>query len=864
MSARKTKPNASSTATPPLFPIVGIGTSAGGLEALELFLSHVPKDCGIAFVIVQHLSPDHIGNLPELLQRHTRMKVQQVNATTTVLPNCVYVIPPSKDLTISNRTLHLQVPEVKHGLRLPIDIFLRSLAADCGEQSIGVVLSGMGSDGTLGLAAIKEQGGLTLVQEPASAKFDSMPRSVIVSGHADIVATAEELPLRISDFLGVSTPRWQTEQNQRDKEQDTFAKIISILKTKIRHDFSLYKPTSVYRRIERRMAIHKLTSIADYARFLQKNTQEVDLLFKELLIGVTSFFRDAAMWDELKVEALPKILAAYPEGGNLRAWSCGCSTGEEAYSLAMLFREALDQIKQPDNYALQIFATDLDADAITKARSGLYPATIEADVAPERLERFFNKENNLYRVGKEIREMVTFAQQNAIMDPPFTKLDILICRNLLIYLSSDLQKLLLPLFHYSLKPGGLLFLGSAETIGAQIDLFTSTNIKSKFFWRNATMFRKGTIAFPTFFASNSPASSPQESLMFKTADNLQPLADALILQHFSAPTVLVNDQGDIIYISGRTGKYLEPAAGRANLNIFAMTREGLQHKLGSAFNQALQQTEPLTVRGDLAEEGGKTQTVDMTLMKIETPAPLRGMLMIAFKDVVLPHRVKRRRAGTHPVNKQLEELEQELQKSREELHTTREEMQTTHEELKSTNEELQSANEELQSTNEELTTSKEEMQSMNEELQSVNAEQSSRLDDFMQVSSDMENLLNSTEIVTIFLDEQLQVRRFTSGANQLFKLIPGDVGRPLTDIVSNLDYPQLYAHVQDVLRKLISVENQVSTTDGRWVLVRIMPYRTMDKRINGVVITCNDITAAKQVEDELRAEIVKLKTQVSG
>jgi two-component system CheB/CheR fusion protein len=858
MKDRNTKPTVSSELVPPLFPIVGIGASAGGLEALELFLSNVPKECGIAFVIVQHLSPNHTGNLPELLQRSTRMKVLQVNGSTKVQPNHVYVIPPNKDMLIKSRRLYLHDPDIKHGLRLPIDSFLRSLAEDCNEQSIGVILSGMGSDGTLGLCAIKEEGGLTLVQAPSTAKFDSMPKSVMDAGFADIVAPAEELPARIVDFLGCSAPRWKTEQSQQDKEQSNFEKITTLLKARTRHDFSLYKPTSLYRRIERRMGIHKIASIADYARFLQKNSQEVDLLFKELLIGVTSFFRDRAMWEELKNEAVPKILAAYPEGGSLRAWSCGCSTGEEAYSLAMTFMEALDQIKQPDNYSLQIFATDLDADAIEKARRGLYAATIEADVSPERLQRFFRKEDNKYRICKDIREMVTFAQQNVIMDPPFTKLDILICRNLLIYLTTDLQKKLLPMFHYSLKPGGLLFLGSAETIGYQFELFTASDSKTKFFWRNKTIFRDLALAFPTSFVSHSHASPLEEYLMPKTVDNLQLLADHLILQHFSAPTVLLNDQGDIVYISGKTGKYLEPAAGKANLNIFAMAREGLQYKLGSAFSQVVREGEPLTVSGELVG-GDNMLRVDMTLMKIEVPEALRGMVMIAFKDVILPQKTKRRRPGMLPDSKQVEELEQELLKIREDLRTTREEMQTTQEELKSTNEELQSTNEELQSSNEELTTSKEEMQSMNEELQSVNAEQSTRLDDFMQVNNDMENLLNSTEIVTIFLDNHLQVRRFTTGANRLFKLIPGDVGRPLTDIVSNLNYPELYDHVQDVLRKLISVENQVSTLDSRWVLVRIMPYRTMDKMINGVVITCNDITASKKVEDELRAEIARLK-----
>lgn len=847
-----------------VFPIVGIGASAGGLEALELFLSHVHKDCGMAFVIVQHLSPNHTGNLPELLQRSSIMNVQQVNGRTKVQPYQVYVIPPNKEMVIRNRTLHLQDSTTNHGVRLPINTFLRSLAEDCGEHSIGVILSGMGSDGTLGLAAIKEHAGLTLVQEPASAKFDSMPKSVIDAGLADIIAPAEELPARIIDLVGCATPRLNSERALRDKVQISYEKITTLLKNKTRHDISFYKPASVYRRIERRMAIHKIDSIADYAKFLQKNVHEVDLLFKELLIGVTNFFRDSSLWEELKTEALPKILAEYPEGGTLRAWSCGCSTGEEAYTLAMIFKEALDKVDQPDNYNLQIFATDLDADAIEKARNGIYPATIESDVSPERLKRFFVKEGDKFKVCKNIREMVTFAQQNVIVDPPFTKLDILICRNLLIYLTSVLQKKLFPLFHYCLKAGGLLFLGNAEMVGSKTELFSAINIGSKLFWRNNTILRNDMMSFPTSFISINPVSVPQESLMLKTYDNLQQLADNLILQHFSAPTVLVNDQGDIVYISGRTGKYLEPAAGKANMNIFAMIREGLRYELGRAFNLALHQHEPVTTRGSLAEPNNNMQSVDMTFLKIETPEALQGMVMIAFRDVTLQPKARRMRHGTVPDGKHFEEIEQELLKSREELSTTREEMQTAHEELKSTNEELQSTNEELQSTNEELTTSKEEMQSMNEELQSVNSEQSVRLNDYMQVSNDMENLLNSTEIVTIFLDNNLQVRRFTTGANRLFKLIPGDVGRPLTDIVSNLNYPELYDHVQDVLRKLISVENQVSTLDGRWFLVRVMPYRTMDKMIDGVVITCNDITKAKKLENDLHESIAKLEVKITS
>ena len=827
-----------------MVPVIGIGASAGGLEALELFFSHVPAKCGMAFVVVQHLAPDHVCVLPELLQRTTPLKVLQARDTLKIEPDCVYVIPPNKDLFISNRTLHLKKPVKIHGLHLPINSFLISLAEDCAEQSIGIILSGMGTDGTLGLKAIKQQGGLTLAQEPESAKFDSMPKNAIAAGTVAIIALAEKLPQRIIEYLG-TIPAKKAVQDAPAADHALFESITALLKAKTRQDFSLYKTSSVYRRIERRMGIHKLDSLGGYYRFLQKNPHELDLLFKELLIGVTNFFRDPAMWENLKQTALPRILAAYPDGGALRAWSCGCSTGEEAYSLAMLFRETLDQVTDSEKYTLQVFATDLDSDAIEKARRGLYSANIEADISPDRLQRFFTKDEHQYRIRKEIREMVIFAQQNVIMDPPFTKLDILICRNLLIYLTSELQKKLLPLFHYSLKPSGLLFLGSAETVDYQSGLFLPVTGKSKFFWRSESLPPKELLPLPASFTTHSAATLLQEFLMPKPADNLQVLADQLILQHFSAPAVLVSDQGDVVYISGHTGKYLEPAAGKANMNIFAMAREGLRYELGNAFSRALLQQEPVKVRATLTGPDKQLQAVDLHLIKIETPEALRGMLLIAFKEVMLPPKTRRKKPGTLPDSKQVEDLEQELQKSRENLRIAREEMQTSQEELKSMNEELQSTNEELQSTNEELTTSKEEMQSMNEELQTVNAEQSARLDDFMRLNNDMENLLNSTEIVTVFLDNQLQVRRFTTGANRLFKLIPGDLGRPLTDIVSSMDYPQLHDHVQDVLRKLVSMETQVATLDGRWFLVRIMPYRTMDKMIDGVVITCNDITASK-------------------
>ncbi len=848
-----------------LFPIVGIGASAGGLEALELFLRHVPEDSGMAFVIVQHLDPTQKGALPEILQRATRMAVFQVKDRMPVKTNCVYVIPPNNDMSILHGVLHLFEPKGLRGLRLPIDFFLRSLAEDWQERGFGVILSGMGSDGTMGLRAIKEKGGLTLAQEPASAKFDSMPRSVIDAGLADVVARVEELPGKIFGYLRHARVIDRTERPLEEKVQGGLEKVVILLRAKTGHDFSMYKKNTFNRRIERRMGIHQIDRIAVYVRYLQENPQEVELLFKELLIGVTNFFRDPTAWERLQEEAIPALLASHPTGRILRAWSAGCSTGEEAYTLAIAFKEALAKANPKASFTLQIFATDLDQDAIDKARQGVYPVNIAADVSAERLKRYFVKEGSSYRVGKEIRKMVTFATHNVIMDPPFTKLDILICRNLLIYLTPELQKKLLPLFHYSLNSSGVLFLGSAENASAHTDLFAPLALKARLFWRRVSVLSAEALVFPASFVPVLPG-APKELKMLKPAPNLQSLADQVLLQRFSPPAVLTNNGGDILYISGRTGKYLEPVAGKANWNISVMAREGLRVELGIAFQRALRQKEKITVKGLKVGEGDSGQTVDVTVQAIEEPEALRGMVMIVFTDVPASPKMKApgRSRTASPGNARVVELEQALLQSREELSTTREEMQSSQEELKSTNEELQSTNEELQSANEELTTSREEMQSLNEELQSVNAEQQSKMEELSQINNDMRNLLNSTEIVTVFLDNDLRVRRFTIGANKIFKLIPGDVGRQLSDISNDLFYSGMTEEAQEVLRTLTFSEKQITATNGRWFTVRIMPYRTMEDVIAGVVITFADITAIKTLEAELRTEIASLKKLVES
>ncbi|WP_440949786.1 chemotaxis protein CheB [Methanosphaerula subterraneus] len=830
------------------FPIIGIGASAGGLEALEQFLKGVPQESGMAFVVVQHLDPTQPGMLPELLQRATPMPVIQVTETVAIQPDSVYVIPPGHDLSLLHRSLHLLEPHAPRGLRLPIDFFFRSLADDLQDKSIGVILSGMGSDGTIGLRAIKEKAGLALVQDPASAKFDGMPRSVIDGGLADIVAPAEDLPGKILAFVRHRPIITEPEPPVDPRRGDAFDKVVILLRARTGHDFSLYKKNTVNRRVERRMAIHQIDRITDYVRFLQENPPELDLLFKELLIGVTGFFRDPAVWEALRGRIIPDLIAASPDGMVLRAWVAGCSTGEEAFSLAIVFREALGETSPAKQCTLQIYATDLDRDAVDRARTGYYPENLVTDLSEERLDRFFVKEGKGYQVRKEIREMVVFAPQNVIMDPPFTRLDILSCRNLLIYLEPEIQRKLIPLFHYALNPGGVLVLGTAESIGGFTDLFSPLDSKLRLYRRVMTPLPAAPIEFPTAFfpqtgtVDQRPAQRP--------TINLQSLADQVILQQYAPAAVLTSNTGDILYINGRTGRFLEPAAGKANWNIFAMARDGLHAELGGAFRRALRQEEPVALRGVRIGVDGGMVHADVTVQKLARPAPLKGLMLIVLADVPPPPEAPARDRHTRR-HEEVLELEERLRRSEEDLQTTREEMQSSQEELKSTNEELQSTNEELQSTNEELTTSREEMQSLNEELQTVNTELESRVADLSHVNDDMKNLLNSTNIATVFLDNRLNLRWYTTGMTKLVNLLPGDVGRPVTDIASDLFYQDLLRDAGEVLRTLAPAETEVTVRDGHRFSVRITPYRTLENRIDGVVITFTDITAFRGLEEEL-------------
>jgi two-component system CheB/CheR fusion protein len=604
------------------------------------------------------------------------------------------------------------------------------------------------------------------------------------------------------------------------------------------------------------MALQKITRPETYLRYLQANPQEQEILFGELLIGVTSFFRDPPAWDALIDEAIPALLSNRPGGGQLRAWIPGCSTGEEAYSLAIAFREAVEKFRPKKTYSLQIFGTDLDPHAIAKARQGVYPANIASDVSPARLRRFFVKEHEeAFRVNKEIRESVILAQQDVTRDPPFTRTDLVVCRNLLIYLAVEVQRRLIPLFHYSLRPGGILFLGTSETICGLDNLFGPLDSKLRLYRRKEGAARPEALEAYSFHHPSSAAAGRDPGTA-RAGVNLQAAADELVLRQFGPAAALVNERGDILYTNGRTGKYLEPAAGKANWNVLAMAREGLRYPLASALQKAIRQARAVTLRGLTVGTNGGTEGIDLTVKPLQDPDPLRGTCLVVFKEAPAPVRAGparrggRERGGVRPAR--AAELERETHRLHEELRNAREDTQTTQEELRSANEELQSSNEELQSTNEELTTSKEEMQSMNEELQTVNSELQAKVDELSRASNDMRNLLNSTEIATLFLDGALRLRRYTDQATRILRLIPSDVGRPVTDLTTDLVFPKLADSVEHVLRTLVPLDQEISTTDGRWFASRVLPYRTLDDVIDGVVITFMDVSAAKRLEGELR------------
>ena len=837
------------------FPIVGMGASAGGLEALTSFFNNMPADSHMAFILVVHLDPGHTSMMPELLKRHTAMNVIEAQNGMTVEPNRVYVIPPNRDMSIFGRVLQIGAPAQMRGLRMPIDFFFRSLAEDQGEKAISVILSGTGSDGTLGMRAIHGAGGMCMVQDPETARYDGMPRSAIMTGLADYVLPVEKMPDELQAYVRQYYPRKPGKiLYLGDTNLTAIQKILAILRTRTGNDFSHYKKTTILRRIERRMSIHQVADAAAYAQYIQEHPEEVQVLFKELLIRVTSFFRDPEAYNALEKKILPDLIGNKPEAYTVRVWVPGCGTGEEAYSIAILLRECMQEAKT--DFRVQIFGTDIDEDSISQARSGLYPANISLDVSAQRLKQYFVKEEGGFRIRSEIREWMVFAVQNVISDAPFTKLDLVSCRNLLIYMDLELQSRLIPMFQYSLMPGGVLFLGSSETVGSFGDLFSTLDRKWKIFRRTDAPSPYHAGVFTGFSIGGAGATRAADEAAKAKRIPFPEIARKLLLENFAPPSVIVSERGDILFVHGQTGRFLEPSQGQPSMNVLDMAREGLKVQIRAALHRAAAGNEDVIMRSLQVIINGGVQPTDVTVRPIHMSDVEQKLFIVVF-DAVERHVKEPKKLKTSAArgqNARLAELEKELYYTRENLQASIEELQASNEELKSTNEEFQSTNEEFQSTNEELETSKEELQSVNEELITVNTELQSKIDLLTHSENDMKNILDSVNTGIIFLDTHLRIKRFNAEATRLINLIPTDMARPLAHISSNLRYETLSEDAERVIDTLVPREVAVETKDGRPYLLRINPYRTTGNVISGVVITFTEITAVAGKTEEKKQE----------
>ena len=834
------------------FIIVGIGASAGGLEALETFLAHLPAESGMAFVLVQHLDPAQPSLMPELLARHTKMSVQTAEDGMRVEPNRFYVMPPNVRLTIQGGVLHTSTPIEHVTVRTHIDTFLRSLADDRGEHAIGVILSGAGSDGTSGLKAIKEHGGVTVAQSPASARYDSMPLSAIATGLVDFTLPVEEIPAKLVEHAGYleSLNRRKPMDALHSEAAGQLPRICQILHHVTGHDFSGYKPSTMVRRIERRMQVHRLDSVASYVSKLEQDPKEPEQLFKDLLIGVTQFFRDPDAFEALANQAIPKLLENKGSDARIRIWVPGCASGEEAYSIAILLCEHMAKLNISPQ--AQIFATDIDDEAIELARLGRYPASLVEHVSPQRLERFFVRHGETYQVSKQIRDLCVFSIHNLVRDPPFSSLDLIACRNLLIYLDGELQKKLIPLFHYALSPGGYLFLGSAEGLAGAAELFREVEKKHRLFQRTEAAVRSP-VDFP-LGAPSHPVGRRAELVKRSgrgQAADLDGIMERMVL-NYAPPCVVINERAEIVRFSGDTSPYLQQPAGAPTLSIIDQARKGLRLSLRTAIRQAIK-TRQMVVQDDVVvQTPGGVQGINVVVQPVPQLGENAGLWAVIFHvRARSPKPAQDLASGSE--ESAVQQLETELKTTRGELQTAVEELEGANEDLKSSNEELLSMNEEMQSANEELQTSKEEMQSVNEELGTINAELNRKVEQLDRANADLQNLIRSTEIATLFLDRDLRIRRFTPSATKIFRLIDSDVGRPIGDFAPRLADGDLIAAMKEVLQTLATQERQAYLPETRsWFMVRLLPSRTVNGAIDGVVVTFVDITALKGAEDALR------------
>ena len=788
-------------------------------------------------------------------------------------PNCVYIIQPNCDMALMSGHLHLFEPAAPRGQRLPIDFFFRSLADDCQDKAICIVLSGSGSDGTQGVRAVKGVGGMVMAQSLESAEYDSMPSSALATGLVDFELSAAEMPNQLVDYVSHAFSSSPLLSAAEPKSESIMKKIFILLRAQTGNDFSQYKPNTINRRIERRMAVNRIEKIEDYLKFLQSAPTEVEALFRDILIGVTSFFRDPDAFLALEEQIIPTLFAQKPSGATIRVWSAGCSTGEEAYSIAILLQEHMEKLKK--SYILQIFATDIDARAIASARTGIYPLGIAADVTPQRLARFFTLEpdGSSYRIQKGIRDMLVFSEQNVVKDPPFSKLDLLSCRNLLIYLNGDLQKKIIPLFHYALNPDGILFLGTSENVGNFENLYSVLDRKAKLYGRKEAFFNPPREYLNRFL---SPVTAVEVDFSHKDVKAkcppripLRELTEQNLLQQVGVAGALVNGIGDILYLHGSTGKYLELAPGESGVNnIIKMARKGLQRELSTALHKAVVSKDTIQRKSLKIETNGYITTFNLAIRPVagESAEINEQQLYLVMLEDAPP--ATERHIDNVPVEidclqdntARIQALKHELREKEEYLQAANEQLETSNEELKSSNEEMQSVNEELQSTNEELETSKEELQSVNEELATVNAELQSKVADLSHVNDDMNNLLAGTGIATVFVDFKMRIMRFTPTITQIINLIPNDLGRSITHFVSNLvGYNNLVADVQAVLDKLVPKEIEVTSIEGKFYSMCIQPYRTLDNIIEGAVLTFVDISDRKELMNKLNTSEVRYR-----
>jgi two-component system, chemotaxis family, CheB/CheR fusion protein len=842
-------------------PIVGIGASAGGIAALQKFFPGVAPDSGLAYVVIQHLDAEHRSELASIIQRSAELESEVVKDETAIEANRIYVIPPGSSMTVKDCRLHLTKMQDTRSKRTPIDDFLISLAEDQGENAAGVILSGTGSDGTMGLRAVKEQGGLTLAQE--SAEYDGMMRSAVQTGLVDIVLPAEDMAAKLVDYFKHVTGV-RDEKNQsalRGDTADQLSRITALLRTRTGHDFSGYKDNTIQRRIQRRMQVLQIDDAAAFYERLREDPQQVDLLFQDLLIGVTSFFRDPQAFEHLERSIIPKLFEHRKPDETIRIWAPGCATGEEAYSVAMLLRE--NSPKGAAAPKLQVFATDIDERSLAVARAGRYPAAIAQDVSPKRLRKFFSREDGTYRISSELREMVLFSAHNLLRDPPFSRLDLITCRNLLIYMGAELQEKIIPIFHYALRDNGYLFLGSSENVTRHSRLFSTIDKSNRIFQKRSGSGSK-LPEFPLSASAKVVSRHPHRPRV--PMGGLQDSAERLLLDRYSPAYVVIDAAGEVLHLSASTGKYLELAAGVPDHNIFSMARRGLRMDLRAAVHKAVS-TGQGSVQSDISigTNGGR-QTISLFVQPIPRQDASDPVFMVVFKDVggIKPE------GETEPIHTtddvesaNVRQLEKELRETRERLQITTEELESSNEELKSSNEELSSINEELQSSNEELETSKEELQSINEELQTVNAELNMRVDELSRANNDIANLLESTQIATIFLDRDLCIKSFTPAARDLFRLVESDVGRPLAHVRPRFAADGLQRDMEQVLRRLGTIERKVESaeSDARYVM-RVLPYRTVEDVIAGVVVTFVDVTRISLAEERIGTLTHSLRNRV--